>query len=115
MFKRLIKTAAHYWPLSLSGLFFSLLYAISNTASLWVVASLIETIFNPEESVSPDPIPANPGLNEYLKGLVGRLIVNIDPVTALTRLSLLIISIFLLKNLFLIIKRLLFGRMELSI
>jgi subfamily B ATP-binding cassette protein MsbA len=115
MFKRLIKTAAHYWPLSLSGLFFSLLYAISNTASLWVVASLIQTIFKPEEAVSPDALPADSGLNEYLKGLISRLIINVDPVTALTRLSILIISIFLLKNLFLVIKRLLFGRMELSI
>ncbi len=115
MFKRLVKTAAHYWPLSISGLFFSLLYAISNTASLWVVASLIQTIFKPEESVSPEAIPADPGVNEFLKGLVSGLIVDIDPVTALTRLSILIISIFLLKNLFLIIKRILFGRMELKI
>jgi ATP-binding cassette, subfamily B, bacterial MsbA len=115
MFKRLIKTAAHYWPLSISGLFFSLLYAISNTASMWVVASLIQTIFNPQQSVSPEAVPMDPGLNAQLKGIVHKLIVGMDPVTALTRLSILIISIFLLKNLFLIIKRILFGRMELKI
>jgi len=115
MFKRLIKTAGHYWPLSISGLLFSLLYAVTNTASMWIIASLIQTIFNPEEVVSQDIAPVQTGINAQLKYLVRSLSIGIDPVVALTRLSLLIITIFLLKNFFLIIKRVLFGRMELKI
>ncbi len=115
MFKKLIKTAGQYWHLSFSGLFFSLLYAVTNTASMWVIASLIQTIFNPEEAVSQDVASVQTGINDQLKLLVRRLIIGTDPVDALTRLSLLIIGIFLLKNIFLIVKRILFGRMELRI
>jgi subfamily B ATP-binding cassette protein MsbA len=115
MFKKLIKTAGQYWHLSFSGLFFSLLYAVTNTASMWVIASLIQTIFNPEEAVSQDVTSVQTGINDQLKLLVRRLIIGTDPVDALTRLSLLIIGIFLLKNIFLIVKKILFGRMELRI
>ena len=115
MFKKLIKTAGQYWHLSFSGLFFSLLYAVTNTASMWVIASLIQTIFNPEEAVSQDVTSVQTGINDQLKLLVRRLIIGTDPVDALTRLSLLIIGIFLLKNIFLIVKKILLGRMELRI
>ncbi|MDD3807235.1 MAG: ABC transporter ATP-binding protein [Candidatus Marinimicrobia bacterium] len=115
MFKRLVKTAAHYWPLSLSGFLFSLLYALSNTASMWIIASLIQTIFEPQKVIAQTIAPTGAGINEYLKSLVNQFIIDIDPLQALNRLSLLIVAIFLLKNIFLILKQILFGHMELKI
>ena len=114
MFKRLIKNALHYLRYVIPGLIFSLLYSLASVASIWIISSLIQTIFVPQKVVSPDPISIN-NLNSYLKYTVRTFISDSSPINALYKLTLIIIILFLLKNIFFYFKKIIFGKLELII
>ena len=90
--------APYKWWLSLS-LLFSFLYVIMNTASLWMVSSLISSILNPSDfsSVSNNSIIA------YLETLTLEIIGKGDDYHKLKMLCLMLFFTYLFKNIFLYI------------
>ncbi|MEA1986374.1 MAG: ABC transporter ATP-binding protein [Candidatus Marinimicrobia bacterium] len=116
MFKKLIITASHYLRYVIPGLIFSLLFSITSVASFWIVTSLIQTIF------SPEPVTVNASVefsfynfNDFLKFAVHNFISNLSKMDAIKQLSILITIIFVTKNIFFYLKKIIFGKMELLI
>ncbi|MEA3499868.1 MAG: ABC transporter ATP-binding protein [Candidatus Marinimicrobia bacterium] len=114
MFKKLLKTAFHYLRYVIPGLIFSLFYSLASVSSIWIISSLIQTIFVPQKITSPDPLTIN-NLNSYLKYTVRNFISEVSPIDALQRLTFLIVILFLLKSIFFFLKKITFGKMELLI
>ena len=50
-FKRILLIAKPYWPIGIGAFISSVLFAMFNAASLWVVGTLIGTIMGMEQSV----------------------------------------------------------------
>ena len=86
------------WWLLLS-LLFSFLYVIMNTASLWMVSSLISNILNPNNFSDP----SNNSVIGYLEKLTLQLIGEGDSLHKLKMLCILLFLTYLLKNIFLYI------------
>ena len=86
------------WWLSLS-LFFSFLYVIMNTASLWMVSSLISSILNP----SVLSTTSNNSIIAYLETLTLTFIGDGDNFHKLKMLCLMLFLTYLFKNIFLYI------------
>ena len=86
------------WWLLLS-LLFSFLYVIMNTASLWMVSSLISNILNPEDFSNT----SENSVIGYLEGLTLQLIGEGDSLHKLKMLCVLLFLTYLLKNIFLYI------------
>jgi ATP-binding cassette, subfamily B, bacterial MsbA len=101
-----------YWKLSIPALLLSFLYVSLNAATLWIVASLIQTVFSPEEAVVTVEVHS---VNDFLKNITRSMIAGLDPVAALNRLAIIILIVFTLKNIFLYLKNILFARISLSI
>ena len=114
MFKKLLKTAIHYLGYVIPGLFFSLFYSLASVSSIWIISSLIQTIFVPQKITSPDPLTIN-NLNSYLKYTIRNFISESSPIDALQKLTFLIVILFLLKSIFFYLKKITFGKMELMI
>jgi len=112
VFRRFVKTALGYWKLSIPALLLSFLYVSLNAATLWIVASLIQTVFSPEEAVATVKVHS---VNDFLKNITRSMIAGLDPVAALNRLAIIILIVFALKNIFLYLKNILFARISLSI
>lgn len=90
--------APYRWWLSLS-LLFSFLYVIMNTASLWMVSSLISSILNPSEFSST----SNNSIIAYLETLTLEFIGEGDDYHKLKMLCLMLFFTYLFKNIFLYI------------
>ena len=90
--------APYKWWLSLS-LLFSFLYVIMNTASLWMVSSLISSILNPSDFSST----SNKSIIAYLETLTLEIIGNGDDYHKLKMLCLMLFFTYLSKNIFLYI------------
>ena len=88
----------YYGRLSVS-LFFSFLYVIMNTASLWMISSLISSILNPS---SQKILSENPTIIQQLENYTFELIgTGDDPLHQLKMLCLFLFITFLFKNIFL--------------
>ena len=90
--------APYKWWLSLS-LLFSFLYVIMNTASLWMVSSLISSILNPSNFSST----SNNSVIAYLEILTLEIIGDGDNYHKLKMLCLMLFFTYLFKNIFLYI------------
>jgi len=151
LFLKIIKLSARYRLTITAGLFFSLLFVLTNSAALWTVASLMDTVFQSGDAVTAaadptlsavetlpsegtDHVAAAPDsavavkaselptgrsrtadLNEKLKRAVSRYVMAESPLEKLTRLTLIIITLFFLKNLFHYLKGVAFASMELRL
>ncbi len=87
---------------------------MASVSSIWIVSSLIQTIFEPQALKSPDPITVN-NLNSYLKYTIKSFIADSSPIGALEKLTLIIVALFILKNIFFYFKKIIFGKLELRI
>ena len=98
-YSKIIEFVTPYkWWLTLS-LFFSFLYVIMNTASLWMVSSLISNILNPVEFSNT----SNNSVIGYLEKLTLQLIGDGDDFHKLKMLCVMLFLTYLLKNIFLYI------------
>jgi len=98
-YSKIIEFVTPYkWWLTLS-LFFSFLYVIMNTASLWMVSSLISNILNPVEFSNT----SNNSIIGYLEKLTLELIGDGDDFHKLKMLCVMLFLTYLLKNVFLYI------------
>ena len=83
------------WWLLLS-LLFSFLYVIMNTASLWMVSSLISNILNPDNFSTT----SNNTIIGYLEKLTFQMIGEGDSLHKLKMLCILLFLTYLFKNIF---------------
>ncbi|UCD38127.1 MAG: ABC transporter ATP-binding protein [Fidelibacterota bacterium] len=113
-YRRFIKYLTRYWPLIVLTLVLSLIFVALNSLSLWMVASLINTIL-----VSPETIPVTPvdvsaagNIHDLLKAWTAKLIQQPTPLSTLARLCWLLLGVFLAKNVFFYLKNMSAGVME---
>ncbi len=95
----------------------SLFYVIFNSASIWLTASLIDTIFKDEPVASQvETAPqTHMNLNQVLKQKTKQLIYRDNPVDTLKVLCIVILATFLFKNVFFYIQGLSMGFVNLKI
>lgn len=102
IYSRILSFLRPYTGVILLSLVASLFYVVFNSASVWFTASLINTIFE-EEPVAAEvqpPAPSSLSLNDRLKYETKQLIYRDNPVDTLKVLCIVILGIFILKNLF---------------
>lgn len=81
----------------------SIFYVLFNSASVWLTASLVNTIFEDRpvaEEVVDNTQPAELNLNQHLKQYTKKLIYRDDPIDTLKVLCFVILATFILKNIF---------------
>ena len=111
IYKRLLRLIKPYWPQLTGSTFAALLYVAFNSASIWFVASLLNSILgNFQEFVAEHDAFRNAvdlNLNQQIKFWTNEFILRDSPFDTLKVLSIVIIIIFILKNVFLYIKNIL--------
>ncbi len=112
--RRISTYLARYWPLIALTLALSMVYVALNTLSLWMVASLVNTIL-----VSPEDIPVtsmdfSPAGTVYdrLRSWTATLIQQRTPLGTLAKLCWILLAVFLTKNVALYMKNMVAGIME---
>ncbi len=116
IYKRMFKLIIDKWPYLFASTITSLFYVTLNSLSIWLTASLINNILidfsdlileqhrlSTQEALS---------LNEQLKFWVNGLILRDTPKATLKVLCLTIMSVFLIKNIFLYLKNLLMALVQ---
>ena len=95
----------------------ALLFVFFNAVSLWVTASLIQTIFSDSSATieQTQEIAYELSLNDKLKQWTADVFISGDRVTDLKNLCIIILITFLAKNLFLYIKSLLVVFLQLKV
>ena len=113
-YRRFIKYLTRYWSLIILTLVLSLLFVSLNSLSLWMVASLINTIMVSPENIQAGPvdISAAGSFYEVLRAWTARLIQQPTPLKTLARLCWFLLGVFLAKNVFFYLKNLAAGIME---
>jgi len=113
-YRRFIKYLTRYWHLIILTLLLSLIFVALNTLSLWMIASLINTVL-----VSPENIPVKPvdvsvagNFHDLMRAWTANLIQQSTPLKTLARLCWLLLGVFLAKNLFFYLKNMAAGVME---
>lgn len=104
-----------YWPWLLLSIVISFLVVNFETLSVWFGASLIQTLFNPEQLHLAKPEMSVSNLNEILKYYTYRLVQRSNPFDSLKFVCLLMASTFLLKNIFIYLKALVVAKLKLNI
>ncbi len=112
--RRISTYLARYWPLIALTLALSLIYVALNSLSLWMVASLVNTIL-----VSPEDIPVTSmdfspvgTIYDRLRSWTATLIQQRTPLRTLARLCWILLAVFLTKNVALYMKNMAAGIME---
>lgn len=113
-YRRFIRYLARYRVLIAATLFLSLLFVVFNALSLWMVASLINTILVSPENIQISPVdPAITGsFYDQLRAWTSDVIRSDTPLNTLARLAWLLLSVFLAKNVILYFKNMTAGVME---
>ena len=102
LYLRILKYIKPYRILVLLSLLSSFIFVTMNSLSVWMIGSLISTIINPESA----PLIKNPiTINDNLKLFTQYLIGTGNKIDQLQSLCLLMIIIFMIKNIFLYISR----------
>ncbi len=116
IYKRIFKLISPYWLYLAGSTIAALLYVAFNSASIWFVASLLNSILgNFQEFIAEHETFRNAtdlNINQQLKFWTNELILRDTAFETLKILSILIIIIFILKNLFLYIKNILLTHVQ---
>ncbi|SVD51748.1 uncharacterized protein METZ01_LOCUS404602, partial [marine metagenome] len=108
--KRIFEILIGEWPYLSVSLIASLFFVLFNSLSIWLTASLLNSIFTNYDQLIADYkvllLKDNPTLNEKLKLFANDFILRESPEETLKILCLLIILIFIAKNIFLYLKNL---------
>jgi subfamily B ATP-binding cassette protein MsbA len=119
IYLRILKLVRPYWAALGLSLITSLIYVIFNSSSVWLTGSFAKVLF-PEgagDGIS-QVVPLGSGqtkggVNQALKDFTDRLILRDTPTGSLKALCLMIFMTFLLKNIFLYIKNVAIGFVQL--
>jgi len=107
----MFKLILHHWPYLLLSTGAALIYVLLNSASIWLTASLINNILMDFNKLLADQAQlAQQGalsINEQLKFWSNGLILRETPQDTLKVLCLMILAVFLSKNIFLYLKNIL--------
>ncbi len=116
IYKRLLRLIKPYWPYLTGSTLAALFYVAFNSASIWFTASLLNSILgNFQEFLSEHETFKNAvdlSLNQQFKYWTNNFILRDTAFETLKVLSILIIIVFLLKNLFLYIKNILITHVQ---
>jgi len=102
-YKRILRYIKPYKGLVAVALLSSLFFVAMNSSSVWMVGSLISKIMTPEvaQTLNPVvPVPENLTVNDKMKGFTDFLIGHGDQASQLARLCLVLLLVFLFKNIF---------------
>ena len=104
-YKKILTYVKPYYARLSVSLFFSFLYVIMNTASLWMISSLISSILNPKDLTSSENLLTTSSENftiiQKLENATLALIGTGDQLHQLKMLCLFLFITFLFKNIFL--------------
>ena len=107
IYSRLGRLIFPYWPVLLVSTISALIYVIFNSLSIWLTASLINNILTDfdklvenHRALSNDII----SLNDQLKYWTNELILRDSPLETVKILCIIILAVFIIKNIFLYIK-----------
>jgi subfamily B ATP-binding cassette protein MsbA len=110
-YKRLFKMVLRYWPFLTGSTVSAFLYVIFNSMSIWFTASLLNSILaNFDELLAQHKLlesATDLSFNEQLKYWTNQIILRDSPLETLQALCLAILTIFVLKNIFLYLKNVL--------
>jgi subfamily B ATP-binding cassette protein MsbA len=116
IYKRLLRLIKPYWPQLAGSTLAALLYVVFNSASIWFVASLLNSILgNFQEFIAEHETfrsAADMNLNQQIKFWTNEFILRDSSFDTLKVLSIVIILIFVLKNIFLYIKNILLTHIQ---
>ena len=116
IYKRLFKLIKPYWPHLAGSTIAALLYVTFNSASIWFTASLLNSILgNFQEFIAEHETFRNAtdlSFNQQIKYWTNGFILRDTPYETLKVLSMIIIMVFILKNLFLYIKNILLTHVQ---
>ena len=116
IYKRLLRLIKPYWPQLTGSTFAALLYVAFNSASIWFTASLLNSILgNFQEFIVEHEALRNVtdlSLNQQFKYWTNELILRESSFDTLKVLSIIIVIIFILKNLFLYVKNILLTNVQ---
>ncbi|MEE8341730.1 MAG: ABC transporter ATP-binding protein [Candidatus Neomarinimicrobiota bacterium] len=111
IYKRLLRLIKPYWPQLTGSTLAAVFFVVFNSASIWFVASLLNSILgNFQEFITEHETFRNAtdlNLNQKLKFMTNEFILRDSSFETLKVLSIVIIIIFTLKNVFLYIKNIL--------
>ncbi len=108
VYLRLASFVFSYWPYLLISMIAAVIFVVLNGTSLWLTASLVNNIltdFN-QVVVQNQELLSNPSLtlNDQLKLWTNQLVLRDTPVDTLKMLCIIILAVFISKNVFLYIK-----------
>ena len=94
IFKRILKYTKSYRLLISTSIFFSIIYVTLNSASIWLIGTMLGNIMNPSTKIIENPTSINEHLNYFIQKIIG----NGTPIEQLKMLCILLTSIFIIKN-----------------
>ena len=94
IFKRILKYTKSYRLLISISIFFSIIYVMLNSASIWLIGTMLGNIMNPSTKMIENPV----SVNEYLNYFIQKIIGVGTPIEQLKMLCILLTSIFIIKN-----------------
>jgi len=119
VYRRVLKLVKPYWATLALSIITSLIYVAFNSSSVWLTASFTKVLF-PEKQISGThqvlpvvPEKGKSSINAILKSYTDRLILRDTPLGSLKALCIFIFLMFLLKNVFLYIKNVSIGYVQL--
>ena len=107
IYSRLGKLIFPYWPVLLVSTISALIYVVFNSLSIWLTASLINNILTDfDKLVENHKVLSNEinSLNDQLKYWTNELILRDSPLETVKILCIIILAVFIIKNIFLYIK-----------
>ncbi|UCH63018.1 MAG: ABC transporter ATP-binding protein [Fidelibacterota bacterium] len=110
---RLLKYLRRYWYLIVLTTILSVVFVILNSLSLWMIASLINTVLVSPENIPTEPVELVAGASflDSLRTWTANLIQQPTPLRTLARLCWLLLGVFLAKNVFFYLKNMAAGVM----
>ena len=119
VYKRLARLVLRYWPYLLVSTIAAIAFVALNTFSISLLASLINNILTDFDSIIKEQLiwaqAEQLTLNEKLKFLTNKIILQDSQLGSLKRLCLVIFGVFLLKNVFLYIKNIMVSYVQFSL
>ena len=107
IYSRLGRLIFPYWPVLLVSTISALIYVVFNSLSIWLTASLINNILTDfDKLVENHKVLSNEinSLNDQLKYWTNELILRDSPLETVKILCIIILAVFIIKNIFLYIK-----------
>ena len=107
IYSRLGRLIFPYWPVLLVSTISALIYVVFNSLSIWLTASLINNILTDfDKLVENHRALSNEiiSLNDQLKYWTNELILRDSPLETVKILCIIILAVFIIKNIFLYIK-----------